>query len=148
MTISTPTIESLLEIIAAQAAQIARLETRIKELENRLNKNSKNSSKPPSTDGFKKPPTTSLREKGTNKSGGQPGHKGTTLKQVTYPNQVIHHSLLSCPGCGEGLSSLPVKQEIVRQVFDMPKPQLEVTEHRSEVKACPHCKKKGCRLFS
>ena len=80
---STPTIESLLEIIAAQAAQIARLETRIKELENRLNKNSKNSSNPPSTDGFKQPPTTSLREKGINKSGGQQ-HKQVTLYRNSF----------------------------------------------------------------
>ncbi len=142
MKISNPTIESLLEIIAAQAAQIARLEARIKELEQRLNKNSRNSSKPPSSDGFKKPQTTSLREKGRNKSGGQHGHKGSTLKQVAHPHHVINHPLLCCPDCGENLSFVPIQKMVVRQVFDIPKPQLEVTEHRSEIKACPHCKMK------
>jgi len=64
---SNPTIESLLEIIE-------RLEARIRELEQRLSKNSSNSSKPPSSDGLSKPPrTTSLRENGKNKSSGQPG---------------------------------------------------------------------------
>jgi uncharacterized coiled-coil protein SlyX len=52
------TIEALLEIIEAQAAQIKQLEARIKELEQRLNKNSSNSSKPPSSDGLGKPPRT------------------------------------------------------------------------------------------
>lgn len=56
---SNLTIEALLEIIEAQAAQIKQLEARIKELEQRLNKNSSNSSKPPSSDGLSKPPRTS-----------------------------------------------------------------------------------------
>ena len=73
---SNPTIESLLEIID-------RLEARIQELEQRLNKNSSSSSKPPSSDGLSKPPrTSSLRENGKNKSGGQLGNKGETLKQT------------------------------------------------------------------
>jgi transposase len=77
---SNPTIESLLEIIE-------RLEARIRELEQRLSKNSSNSSKPPSSDGLSKPlRTTSLRENGNNKSGGQPGHKGKTLKQTETPD--------------------------------------------------------------
>ena len=83
---SNPTIESLLEIIEAQAVQIKQLEARIHELEERLNKNSSNSSKPPSSDGLGKlPRTTSLRENGKNKSGGQTGHKGETLKQTETP---------------------------------------------------------------
>lgn len=78
---SNMAIESLLKIIETQATQIKQLEVRIRELEARLNKNSSNSSKPPSSDGLSKPPrTTSLRENGKNKSGGQKGHKGETLK--------------------------------------------------------------------
>ena len=58
-------------------------------LEQRLNKNSTNSSKPPSSDGLSKPSrTTSLRENGKNKSGGQVGHKGETLKQTETPDIV------------------------------------------------------------
>ena len=89
MKISNPTIESPLENIEAQAAQIKRLEARIHELEQRLNKNSSNSSKRPSSDGLGKPPrTTSLRENGKNKSGGQKGHKGETLKQTETPDVI------------------------------------------------------------
>ena len=85
MKISNPTIESLLEIIEAQAVLIKQLEARIQELEQRLNKNSSNSSKSPSSDGLSKPPrTTSLRENGKNKSGGQAGHKGETLNENHY----------------------------------------------------------------
>ena len=75
------------QIISTLLAKIADLETlviqqaaRIAELEKRLDKNSRNSSKPPSRDGLSKPPrTTSLRENGKNKSSGQLGHKGETL---------------------------------------------------------------------
>jgi transposase len=74
---------------------------RIAELERRLNKNSSNSSKPPSSDGLSKPPrTSSLREKGKNKSGGQFGHKGETLKRSENPNKIERHSLMECPSCG------------------------------------------------
>ena len=78
------------QIISTLLAKIADLEklviqqaTRIAELEKRLDKNSRNSSKPPSSDGLSKPPrTTTLRENGKHKSGSQPGHKGETLKQT------------------------------------------------------------------
>ena len=86
---SNPTIESLLEIID-------RLEARIQELEQRLNKNSSSSSKPPSSDGLSKPPrTSSLRENGKNKSGGQLGNKGETLKQTETNWNKLKHLALS-----------------------------------------------------
>src|SRR5476651_1549988 len=137
MKISNPTIESLLEIIEAQAVLIKQLEARIQELEQRLNKNSSNSSKPPSSDGLSKPPrTTSLRENGKNKSGGQPGHKGETLKQTETPDIIKKHVLTTCPDCHHSLSSSPLFGIVKRQVFDIPPPKIEITEHQAEVKYC------------
>jgi len=75
-------------MLAEQSVLIAKLEAKIVELEKRAKKNSGNRSKPPSSDGLTKPPkTTSLRESGKNKSGGQFGHKGETLKQVETPEK-------------------------------------------------------------
>ena len=63
------------------SAQVKMLSAEIATLRAQLNKNSSNSSKPPSSDAFNKK-THSLRESSGKKPGGQPGHKGSTLKQV------------------------------------------------------------------
>ena len=69
-------ITSLEQLVEKQSVLIEQLHARIIELEKQTKKNSGNSSKPPSSDGLSKPPrTSSLRENGKNKSGGQPGHK-------------------------------------------------------------------------
>lgn len=140
--------ESLLKIIEAQAAKIIQLEARIRDLEARLNKNSSNSSKPPSSDGLSKPPrTSSLRENGKNKSGGQPGHQGKTLEQVETPDIIKKHLLMICPDCQHCLVSSPVVKIIKRQVFDIPLPKIEVTEHQAEVKYCTCCHKRVTAKF-
>lgn len=63
-------IKTLSNQIKEQNAQIESLTSRVKSLESQVNKNSNNSSKPPSSDGFKKK-TKSLRSK----SGKNPGSK-------------------------------------------------------------------------
>ncbi|MCX7115838.1 MAG: DUF6444 domain-containing protein, partial [Gammaproteobacteria bacterium] len=106
-------IAELEEIVALQAARIA-------ELEKRLSQNSSNSSKPPSSDGLKKPVrTSSLREQGKHKSGGQNWHKGTTLKQVAHADHVLTHKLEQCPDCGGSLLEQAAKGIVRRQVFDL-----------------------------
>ena len=72
-------------------SEVERLRLRIKELEGQASKNSKNSSKPPSSDGLKK--TTSLRVASGRKPGGQAGHAGKTLEQTDTPDLVIQHAL-------------------------------------------------------
>jgi transposase len=116
------------------------LSKRIKELEGQLAKNSRNSSKPPSSDGLKKPKPKpkSLREKSGRKSGGQKGHQGKTLSMVEKPDYTVTHTVDQCQCCGCSLKGKASERLERRQVFDIPKPKLEVTEHLGEVKIC-HC---------
>ena len=107
-------------------------------LQERLSVTSRNSSKPPSLDGYLKPKPKSLRVKTGKKSGGQPGHTGATLKQVEKPDVIKVHPLSNCPcGCGSDLSKEPVLSYENRQLFDLPPQKLIVTEHRVEIKRCP-----------
>jgi transposase len=77
-------VKGLTETINELNSKIATLDERVKSLENQTNTNSKNSSKPPSSDGLKKK-TKSLRNPSGKRPGGQPGHKGSTLDQVENP---------------------------------------------------------------
>jgi transposase len=121
------------------------LQARIAELEKRLGLNSKNSGKPPSSDGLNKPPrvnTRSLRKKGKKPSGGQSGHPGTTLKQVTHPDKTLLPVLSHCPDCAMDLKNHEVKGIMRRQVFDISEPRIEITEHQAEIKYCTGCNHK------
>lgn len=119
------------------------LRERIAELERRLGLNSETSSKPPSSDGFRKKDkvrTKSLREKGKRPSGGQFGHKGQTLEQVLEPDELIEHPTpCLCGKCGFNVRAVPVEKIIKRQVFDIPAPRIIVTQHQVAVKKCPKC---------
>jgi transposase len=95
------------------------------------------SSKPPSSDGLRKKPSPhSLREKGKNPSGGQFGHKGSTLARVETPDALIVHSPETCAHCAASLSNAASVGVTRRQVFDIPIPRLEVTEHQVFSKEC------------
>ena len=107
-------------------------------LEDQIAKNSGNSGKSPSSDGVKKKPK-SLREKGQRQSGGQKGHRGHTLKAVTKPDYEVMYELNVCPECATDLKSVGIAAVEKRQVFDIPPPQIEVTEYPAEVKHCPQC---------
>jgi transposase len=114
------------------------LELRIQVLEDRLKKDSRNSSKPPSGDGFGKR-TKSLRTKSDRKSGGQTGHEGSTLEWREEVDETIIHPVEHCEACGGSLAATEVLEWDLRQVHDLPPLKLEVKEHQIEVKKCEHC---------
>ena len=130
--------EAVIALVEGLLENLEKLETRVRELEGRLSKNSRNSSKPPSGDGFGAR-TKSLRTQSERKSGGQPEHSGQTLEWRSDVEQVVAHQVEQCEGCGALLAQEPVQAVYARQVHDIPPVGLQVTEHQAEVKCCPHC---------
>ena len=134
-------IEALRQQVAGQQAliqglqeQIAAQQKLVQQLQDQLTKDSHNSGKPPSSDGLKKGRRKSLRRSGQRPRGGQRGHKGRTLMQVTEPEHVVVHGLAGCPHCQTDLTDVAVQAHMKRQVFDIPPASIEVTEHQVEVK--------------
>ena len=108
------------------------------ELRRRLGLDSTNSHKPPSSDGYaKKTVKPGLPKEGKPK-GGQAGHQGQTLRRVEQPDPIKVHRPTQCACCGRRFTE-EEPHEIIqsRQVFDLPEPQLEVTEHRiAQITCC------------
>ncbi|CAE6907781.1 IS66 family transposase [Paraburkholderia domus] len=128
-------------------ALIVDLVRRLNELEAKLEKDSHNSSKPPSSDGPRRKPK-SLRGTSGAKPGAQPGHKGKTLTRVAQPDHIkIHPVAPVCDACGQQIEStrITVLPE-GRQVIDLPPTRFEVTEHRVQVAQCA-CGKRHSGVF-
>lgn len=117
-------------------ATIQKLEARIKELEDQISKNSRNSSKPPSSDEFNKPAPKSQRKKTGRKAGGQNGHDGANLKMVSNPHVIAPHKVEVCACCQKSLRRQKADTIERRQVYDLPPLELAITEHQAEVKRC------------
>lgn len=134
--------ETLVDIIMILQEQVQMLTQRVAKLEEQISKNSRNSSKPPSSDGLKKPgpKPKSLRKRSGKKPGGQKGHKGHTLEKAAEPDYVIPLSITTC-SCGADLSGVEAVGHDCRQVFEIPEPKLEVHEYQGEIKKCPDCGK-------
>jgi transposase len=138
--------EAVADLVLQLWGRVEALEVKVAELE----RNSRSSSKPPSTDkgNFTNPPKPkSLRRKSGRKPGGQQGHRGDTLRKSESPDRVIEHRIGEdgrCPKCGAALppghSGPLVREECeCRQVFELPAIKIEITEHRAEKIVCGQC---------
>src|SRR3989449_2497059 len=126
--------------MTALAQQLAKQGEVLQEVQARLTKTSRNSSKPPSSDGYGKVKRTeSLRKSGDKPNGGQPGHDGQTLRASEHPDRTLTHEVPSCAHCQASLQGVEVVGYEERQVFDMPAIRIEVTAHRAQIKVCPAC---------
>ena len=121
-------------------ARIAELEAKVKELTERLNKNSGNSHKPPSTDGYGKKPAFA-KSKGGQK-GGQKGHTGDTLLKATDPDK-IEQLVPDLCDCGHDISNEVRVLVEERQVIDIPEPKVIVTSYQQYGVLCPCCGKEN-----
>lgn len=131
-------VKALLSEITSLKLEVAILQAENAELKARLNQNSSNSSKPPSSDYFNRKPAFSKTSAG--KKGGQSGHKGDTLKQIENPDKIVECRPNKCE-CGHTFNSAELFVAERRQVFDLPQPKLEVTEYQIFSGTCPICGK-------
>jgi transposase len=118
--------------------QVEQLGTRLHELEGRAAKDSHNSSKPPSTDGYAKK-TRSLRKSSGKKPGGQEGHAGSTRHFVEIPDEIIMVRPEKCAHCQASLQELPAEGYERRQRVDLPEIKAQVTEYQALDVRCPGC---------
>jgi transposase len=121
-------------IIDYYESQLSQRDERIKELESRFNKDSRTSSKPPSSDGLKKR-TVSLRQPSGKKAGGQPDHPGTTLKLVDDPQEIIPHPVKGACTCGKCLDHAKQRRIERRQVVKLEVAR-KIIEHQVEIVEC------------
>ena len=145
---------AVIALVESLVARINALEARIEVLENQKSKDSKNSSKPPSGDGFAKR-TNSLRTKSGRPSGGQKDHPGNTLEWQDEVDEVFVHPVVDCKSCGTSLEFVEVVNLRCSllgalpwsgsptgahpQVHELPPIKLVVHEHQAEEKCCPNC---------
>jgi len=132
--------------VAELEKQVVQLLAVIDELRQRLQQNSRNSSKPPSSDGYRKPPAEtkdrSLRKRSGRKPGGQDGHEGAHLERVEVPDAQVLHEPRACAGCGGDLTGAERvgDGEESRQVFDLPEEiAVGVIEHVAVRRCCVGC---------
>lgn len=126
-----------------------KLRARILELEERLTryenpKNSHNSSIPPSKDENRPKKNQSLRRPSGKKLGGQPGHKGNTLKMTDHPDNIVELRPEYCHNCGSSLGHIPPVMDKKRQIVDIPPIKAVWTEYRAYARQC-NC---GCRTVA
>ena len=122
--------------IAVLREQLAGLQSQVADLAAQVKSNSRNSSKPPSSDGLAKPAPKSLRGKSGRKPGRPKGQPGATMQLTDHPDKRVRHRPARCGCCGKSLKGAEVTAVERRQVIDIPPVKAEVTEHQMLTVLC------------
>ena len=146
--LATLSKEQLIDIILLQREQVAtlqeqlgRLTAQVEEFKRRLDMNSQNSSKPPSSDGPDAEPS-KRKTGGKRKPGGQPGHEGHhgELLPVEKVDKVTGVTPCACEHCGRKLEGEDPQPER-HQVWEIPAIQPYVEEFQLHRLWCGDCGK-------
>ena len=145
---ASPEVQAaVLALVEYYEQRLAQLESRVKDLENRLKLNSTNSSKPPSSDpiGLKRTPPSPPSKK---KRGGQPGHP--KAHRALVPPEKVRDTIncipISCRRCGHELSGED-PEPLIHQVAELPRIEPIVDEYRLHRLVCPDCGEKTCGVL-
>jgi transposase len=125
--------------VAGLRALVAGLQAEVAELAARAGQNSKNSSRPPSSDGLGRPAPKSLRKKTGRRPGRPKGQPGVAMGLTDHPDHVLRHAPSACRRCGTGLEGARETGAERRQVTEIPPVEAEVTEHQMIEMECPCC---------
>jgi transposase len=133
----------LRELLAERDAEIgllrealAGLQSQVADLAAQVKASSRNSSKPPSSDGLAKPAPKSLRGKSGRRPGRPKGQPGATMELSDHPDKKVRHRPARCGCCGKSLKSAPVTAVERRQVIDIPPVKAVTTEHQMLTVKC------------
>ncbi len=140
-------VNQLIDIVEEQNTKIATQAKRIQKLEDQIKKDSHNSSKPPSSDSPFKNKTKEKKKKKKPKTSTKKKRTGTTLKQVSDPDDIIPCKVNICIHCQHDLSDIDVKEIDKRQLIDIPPVEIHTTEYQGEIKECPNCHKVTKAVF-
>jgi len=135
------TPESVQGLVVGLLSRLQALEAKAAHLREQVNRNSSNSSQPPSSDGPGVVTGKGAKKKRSGrKRGGQPGHPGKQRKLVPEEELKAAYDLkpATCRRCGESLSGEDT-QPYRHQVAEIPPVKVEVTEYRLHAIACSTC---------
>jgi transposase len=116
--------------IAVLREALAALQSQVEGLAAQLKSNSRNSSRPPSSDGLGKPAPKSLRGKSGRRPGRPKGQPGATMELTDRPDKRVRHRPAKCGCCGKSLKGAEVTTVERRQVIDVPQVRAKTTEHQ------------------
>ena len=122
--------------IAVLLEQVAVLQSQVEGLAAQVKSNSRNSSKPPSSDGPAKPAPKSLRGKSGRKPGRPKGQPGATMQLSEHPDKTVRHRPGRCGCCGKSLKGAPATGTERRQVIDIPAVRARTTGHQMLTLLC------------